>query len=194
MRVCELNLRPLDGLMSRTCIKRAERDLARRTDDQDSPRCRVDARHRLGGGICPGRHLETGRPLGNPMEQTGFLRWGYPRRFSRCCWRAREILAGLVRVDPEVATSRCGDTGRSHDRRAVHSPRQRRIPAPRSSPLFLAGYGLSGFMRRRACQESTTINAEIAEHAWFDRLTMSAHPELVEGRVPRSSAEWLSLL
>src|SRR5476649_798048 len=26
-----------------------------------------------------------------------------------------------------------------------------------------------------------TINAETAEHARFDRLTMSAHPELVEG-------------
>ena len=32
----------------------------------------------------------------------------------------------------------------------------------------------------RACSE-TTYNAETAEPAWFDRLTMSAHPELVEG-------------
>jgi hypothetical protein len=36
--------------------------------------------------------------------------------------------------------------------------------------------------RRR---HATTLDAEHAEVAWFDRLTMSARPELVEGRFLR---------
>jgi len=37
---------------------------------------------------------------------------------------------------------------------------------------------------RRSAEERVkkpTLTAETAETAWFDRLTMSAHPELVEG-------------
>src|SRR5207247_3938297 len=39
-----------------------------------------------------------------------------------------------------------------------------------------------------------TMNAEPTEHAWFDKLTMSAHPEPVEGSELRVQRSWRPLM
>src|SRR5712691_11907089 len=41
-------------------------------------------------------------------------------------------------------------------------------------------------------RRQTLLTAETAENAWFDELTMSAHPEPVEGCVPRGKTSVFS--
>jgi len=91
----------------------------------------VSVRHLPGYGICSGRHFETPGPLGNALgREVSAL--GLPPIRSTCHRSVRNPRRPRC-VDPQVETSRCGDSGRPHDWRAVDTRRSVRIPAAHSA-------------------------------------------------------------